>query len=319
MSLKNKLNLWVQNALITPEEKEKILTFEQNRNNGFFSKSLFIVASIFIGLGICLVVASNWEAIGACFKFIIDFAVFGAFLYGVYYGIRKQNNALRDVFLFLSFLMVGATIGLTGQVFHLSGGWMKFALFWAVLSLPYVLLSGSVSLNTVWSILLFSALIDEKLLEFLSLYLNGLEGCIALVLSFSALSYFAEQGYIYLKKRILLPHAMAKLSLMMAYFFTISIALSYGLRFYHKEALAVLFVLGFLGVRLFFAFQRQDICSFKHNIFLLEGYIFCYFFSLFGGLLMTGFGFIFCGLFILLLVYVFKKTSKYFKNGEFFK
>ncbi|HCU59091.1 MAG TPA: hypothetical protein DIC64_03830, partial [Alphaproteobacteria bacterium] len=71
MSLQNKLSIWVQNALITEDQKQKIFAFEKENNNGFAIKTAFIIAGLFIGLGICLIVASNWQFFPSWFKFLL--------------------------------------------------------------------------------------------------------------------------------------------------------------------------------------------------------------------------------------------------------
>ncbi len=322
MSLKNKLNTWVQRSLITKEQQEKILTFERNSNSGFVAKTALIIAGLFIGLGICLIVAANWDDLPTLYKFALDFAGFGAFLYGAYYSFQNKRPHLKDMFLFLSFLMVGATIGLTAQTFNLSGGWSSFAFSWAMLSLPYVLLSRSFSFNFIWSFLLFSAISQDLLEKFFDYIFNHFEGLVWFVLIASALAYAFDMIFDLIKKKILLFKALSKLSVFGAYIALINIALSYGLMhsYNHKFTfLAVLFVALFLVCRMFWAFKEQNISSFKHNAFLAEAYIFIFFASLFDDLLMSGFGFILCGLAILLMFYIFKKTSKRIQKLEIFK
>ena len=138
MSLKNKLNSWVENKLISKEEQDNIMAFEREHNNGFLAKTALVVAGLFIGLGICLIVAANWDVLPSFVKIIADFIVFGGMAGGAYYASRNQKPHLKDMFLFLCFLMTGATIGLVAQIFQMSGSWQSFALCWAGLSLPYV-------------------------------------------------------------------------------------------------------------------------------------------------------------------------------------
>lgn len=322
MSLKNKLNTWAQNELITDEQKEKIFAFEREHNNGFLAKTALIIAGLFIGLGICLIVASNWQFLSTSVKFIGDFALFSAFLYGVYYCIENKKEHFKDLFLFLSFLMVAATIGLTAQTFHLSGGWESFALSWALLSIPYVLLSKSFSFNIIWSLLLFSSISHDFLEQFFDYMFDHFEGVVWLVLISSALSYVFDMFYDLIKKKIMLFKAFSKLALLGAYVALISMVFTYGLSYSYNHKftyLAVLFILAFLALRLFWAFKKQDMLSFKRNTFLLEAYIFFFFASLFNDLLYSGFGFISSGLFILLMFYVFKKTAKHIQKLEIFK
>ena len=322
MSLKNKLNTWVQRSLITKEQQEKILTFERNNNSGFVAKTALVIAGLFIGLGICLIVAANWEDLPTLYKFVLNFATFGSFLYGAYYCTQNKRPHFKDMFLFLSFLMVGATIGLTAQTFHLNGGWSSFALSWTLLSIPYVLLSRSVSFNIIWSFLLFSAVSEDLLEQFFDYIFNHFEGLVWFVLLSSALAWAFDMIFDLIKKRILLPKALSKLSVFSAYVALINIAFSYGLAhsYNHKFTfLAVLFVALFLICRMFWAFKEQNISSFKHNAFLAEAYIFIFFASLFDDLLKSGFGFILCGFAILLMFYLFKKTSKHIQKLEIFK
>lgn len=323
MSLQNKLSIWVQNALITEDQKQKIFAFEKENNNGFAIKTAFIIAGLFIGLGICLIVASNWQFFPSWFKFLLNFAVFGAFVYGVFWSVQNNKPHLKDLFLFLSFLMIAATIGLTAQTFNLNGGWQSFALFWSLLSLPYVLLSSSFSFNLIWMLLLSSAVSHNFLEEFFTYCFENIEGLACLTLLTAALSYAGELVYDTIKKSILLPRAFAKLMLFLSYVCLISFAFHWALPSYYKSTphlfLGILFVAAFLTARLFWAFKKQDMSSFKHNVFLSEAYIFLFFASLFDDLLYSGFGFIISGFSILLLLYIFKKTSKYIKKLEIFK
>ena len=210
MSLKNKLNTWVQRSLITKEQQEKILTFERNNNSGFVAKTALVIAGLFIGLGICLIVAANWDVLPTLYKFTLDFAAFGSFLYGVYYSHQNKREHFKDMFLFLSFLMIGATIGLTAQTFNLSGGWSSFALSWSLLSIPYVLLSRSFSFNFIWSFLLFSSISQDLLDKFFDYIFNHFEGLVWFVLIASALAYAFDMLYDLIKKKILLFCAIKK-------------------------------------------------------------------------------------------------------------
>ena len=218
--------------------------------------------------------------------------------------------------------MIAATIGLTAQTFNLSGGWESFALSWSLLAMPYVLLSQSFSFNVIWSLLLFSSISHDLLEEFFDYVFNHLDGLVWLVLMSSALTYAFEMLYDVVQKKLMLFKALSKLSVLEAYIALISMACSYGTPHSYNTKfsyLAVVFVVAFLAFRLFWAFKKQDMLSFKRNTFLLEGYIFIFFASLFDDLLYSGFGFILSGLFILLMFYVFKKTAKHIQKLEIFK
>ena len=317
MSIQKKLNLWVQKKLITQKQKDKILAFEKNGNNGFVTKTALVISALFIGLGICLIVAANWEKLPTVVKFTADFAIFGAFVYGAWQSIQKNKVHLADVFLFLSFLMTAATIGLIAQTFNLNGSWESFALMWAGLSVPYVLLSKSYSFNIIWAIVLFSGLNHQILEPIFDYIFSHFDGMVWACLMTFALSYGLDMIYDKLKGRILIFKALAKLCLFVAYYVLIVIVFEYGLPYqYNKDfsIFAVLFTVFVLILRGGLAYQTQNISSLKNNTFLAEAYIFAFFASLFDDLLMSGFGFILSGLFILLMIYVFKKTAKYLQE-----
>ena len=322
MLLKNKLNVWVENKLISKEQQDHIFAFEREHNNGFLAKTALVVAGLFIGLGICLIVAANWDLLPAFVKIAADFALFGGMAGGAYYAVQNQKPHLKDMFLFLCFLMTGATIGLTAQIFQMSGSWQSFALTWAFLSLPYVLLSSSFSVGSLWSFVFVSGVISEVFEEVLEYIVEHKEGLMWLVLSCGALSYAFEMMYRETKKTVLLPKVFSKWMLFFAYWALAILAFAYGLPYKYNEQfsyIAVIFVVLFFAVRLGWAFKKQNMLSFKRNTLMFEGYVFCFFASLFDDLLTSGFGFILGGLFILLMFYVFKKTANKLKKWEIFK
>lgn len=322
MSLKNKLNLWVENKLISKEEQDNIMAFEREHNNGFLAKTALVVAGLFIGLGICLIVAANWDLLPAFVKIVGDFAVFGGMAGGAYYAVQKQKPHLKDMFLFLNFLMTGATIGLIAQVFQMSGSWQSFALFWSVLSVPYVLLSGSFSLGSFWVFVFISGLAGDVFEKILEYFLEDAKGLMLFVLICCALSYAFEMIYCEIKKKVLLVKVFEKWMMFFAYFALIALAFDYGFpsKYNHDFSYAaVAFVVLFFAARLGWAFRKQNMLSFKRNTLMFEGYVFLFFASLFDDLLTSGFGFILGGLFILLMFYVFKKTASKLKKWEIFK
>ena len=183
MSLAKKTAVWVQHQIISAEQQKNILDFERARSNKTFWNSAFIVAGSLIGLGLCLLIAANWKVLPSAVKLTGDFALLGGLIYAVWHCKRAGHNGLKELFAVLAFLLVGGTIGLIGQVFQLSGGWSRFALAWALLGLPYVLLSRSGFINTGWLLLLITAVRWESLLKQLEAVWHLLSGMAVLVLS----------------------------------------------------------------------------------------------------------------------------------------
>lgn len=324
MSLATKTQKWLDNGLISAEQRNKILAFERQKSNGTFWHIAFILAGLLIGLGICLVIAANWKVLPGAVKLTGDFILLGALIYGVYWSQERGRTGLKEVFAIVSFLMIGATIGLVGQVFHLSGGWHDFALGWAVLGAVFVLASRAVFFNMGWIVLLLS-LIDGKLWEKLATHLvKYLDGyTFGIIIGLVLIHYGAEKLYHYVSEKFVLPKALAKLAMWAAYISVTFVGVRWGLidwkNSWDKMLLAYLAVFGFLAFRMYQAVRAQNVTSFKRNAILAQIYIFGIFASRFGNLFLSGLGFIAGGLLVLLLIYSLKKTTGYIKQMEVFK
>ena len=322
MSLSAKLQVWVENQLITPTQSKDILDFEMKHDKGIIWKIAFSIAGLFIGLGICLIVAANWDAMPEALKLIADFAIFASFIYGAYLSFEQNNPRLRELFLLLCFLMIGATIGLVGQIFNLDGGWQSFALAWCLLGIPYVFFSRAIWFNVVWLWILCSS-VHFELLDMLMEWINHIFfGVFASALFFNTLAYGAYQLDKYINKHTVIALAAAKLSMFIAYISVISGGFMWGMfnngNPPYITLAANVFVFAYFGCRMLLATKKQNMLSFKRNALLVELYIFILFMSSFGDLFSTGVGFIFGGVLILFMIYVLKKTSAYIKKMEIF-
>ena len=326
MSLANKAAAWVENQIITPEQRDKILSFEKSKGNNVFWKTAFIIAGLLIGLGICLLIAANWDNLSNTVKLIGDFIILGAFSYYTYYFWTNKKRGLTELFAMLSFLMIGGSIGLISQIYQLQGGWERFALAWCLLSLPFIFISRVLFFNIVWGLLLITSVhfdILEKVWRFSLKYFTW-KTPLTLV-GFILLSFLFMKLDTIVNKHTLLAKAAEKISMWIAYYITFHVGIVWGLKwcfFCHpkeSQMLAYLFVFAFLAFRMFWAMKGQNISSFKRNAILAEIYIFFIFISRIKNLWTSGIGFISAGLLVLFLIYVLRKTTKYIKDMEVFK
>jgi len=315
MKLKKKIDKWVKNELITEEQGVNIIDFEKKYNKGLFGKTAATIAGILIGLGICLIVASNWDYTPTSLKILGSFGLLGAFSYNAYKNIVIKNDKLRELFLILSFLMVGATIGLFGQIFNLDGGWESFSTGWALLGTPYFLLSKSVRFNIAWGFLLFRI---WKIYRYINI--DGLFDVIMFTILFIILSIACKILDNKFGKFSKLPIGLSKLWMGMAYFFVLEAGFSWGYSdsYFGKKIIANFLVFGFLGGYMWFAIKQQNIDVLKRNTVLLEIYIFLLFVFHCRNLFMSGIGFILGGLAILGMIKVLKNTSKFIQKMEAF-
>lgn len=324
MSLSSKTEKWVQHHLITAKQRKEILSFEQKNSNRTFWRTAFIIAAMLIGLGICLLVAANWAALSNTAKLIGNFTLLGGFTYAVYFFSVRKQNAWKELFTVLACLMVGATFGLNGQVFQLQGSWHAMALAWALFCIPFVLHSRAAFLNIGWWILLLNALPPRYWENIFSYMWDHLDALVVYTwLGIFVISYAAKRIDQSIKRRVVMPAALATVSLWLVYIGAAFIGIRWGLIEWHNSvgkmwgAWSIVFL--FLAARMAWAVHEKNIGSFKRNAFLVETYIFAIFASRLGNLWTSGLGFIIGGVSILVLIYLLKRTTTYIKKMEVFQ
>ena len=316
MKISNKLQKWVDQGLISEEQAEKIMASEQAKHSNLAWKLMYWIAGLFIGLGFILIVSSNWDDIPIPLKLLGDFAIWAGILYGTYWSVVNKKDKVKELFLTLSFLFVGATIGLIGQIFNLSGGWQSFATTWAVLSFVFVIFSRLIVINMVWLCLFFSVVNFWYLFRWLEYFLRDslIMGLITGTLVLALLTYAGNQLYKAIDKMVVLAKAFAVLTFIAMYFLVLIGGAAIGF----ENVFANVFVFAFLGARLFLATQNKNMKSFIRNTHLVELYILFLFLTRFGNLFISGVGFILGGVLLLGVLYLLRKTSKYIKTMEVF-
>lgn len=323
MSLKQKTKNWVAQNIITPEQAQNILDLEKQHNSHIFAKISLALAASLIGLGISLLVAANWEKLGEIAKLLGNFTLFSAFIASAYYAIVHRKTGLREVMLILCAIMVGVSIGLIAQVFHLQGGWASFALSWALLSLPFVLFSRNLALNSAWWLLFASSWTwNGKLWAYLinnideHWWFNVLLIIVCGILA--TISYLIHQRT---KQHSKLAHGLFLLILCLTYVLVWHLGIVWGDTHHSFSGISWLIVIGshiivalFFAIRLFQAAISQNLASFQRNAMMAELYIIVQFAMRFGDLFLAGWGFIFGGLSILLMLWLMKHLSSWTKQ-----
>ncbi len=97
-----------------------------------------ILGVILIGLGFFVFVASNWQEIPAVLKLIILFGTtFLLYFIGWKIGYdTKRFPIIGQALVFLGSIMVGVTIALTAQIFHIQANFPRFFLIWFIAIAP---------------------------------------------------------------------------------------------------------------------------------------------------------------------------------------
>ncbi|UCD55712.1 MAG: DUF2157 domain-containing protein [Candidatus Omnitrophota bacterium] len=103
-----------------------------------------IFGALLIGLGIILLIGHNWEDLSRQMRTILSILplLAGQLLVGWTIFQGKRSIALREgSATFLTF-MIGASIALVGQTYHIPGNTAGFLLTWMLLTIPLVYLLG---------------------------------------------------------------------------------------------------------------------------------------------------------------------------------
>ena len=166
--LKQELELWKQEGIVSEEQAEKIKEkyhLAQIEEKDAATKLIMVISligALLIGGGVILFIASNWQVIPKSVKLLVIFGIILSVNYFGYY-LRYTKGAYPKVglaLLFLGSLLFGAGIWLVAQTYNITSRYHSGVLFWSVGILPVswllglqsilVLSSGLLSFWTVW-------------------------------------------------------------------------------------------------------------------------------------------------------------------------
>jgi len=318
---KKELEKLNKEGLITSQQVENIISYYQkNTDNNKLWKRLFVIAALLIALGIILVIGANWSVIPNFLKISIDFVLFLVLVYADYYFITNNKKNLSEVFLVISFFMVAGTIGLIAQVYNLDGGWLSFARFWMILTIPFVVLSKTYLINILWLLLLFNSFPHSFYIWLHDIYSYFVSDFLPFpkkynISIFSILVYFLLKFlyslsinlYHKFDRKIIITKAFSIILQITIYYFVLVMALD-------KNFVNIIFVFSLLAYKMYKSFQNRKEKSFRNYAILTEIYILYLFVSAYGNLLFTGIGFIAGGILLLISIYVLRKVLSYIKK-----
>lgn len=353
-SLSRKISDWVGADLITAEQGEKVLSFEQNRKSALSPfLALGLVGAFAVGLGVVAVVAANWQDIPAGLKLAVMFAMLVA---NAFFAARTQGKkpAAFEALLFFQGVLFFAAIGLVGQVFHLQPEQWKILAFWSALSFPLMLLTKKVFFGFLWEIAVagafLSSLFAETVFDFWEKYFDSLLCASAFFMAVWGAALLTERAKVFLTPLRFFSAAFAVLPLLIADYAwqrtipaagiaaTAAWALAaagvlYALKTPYKSLYTVCLVFATVtgGVNdsvvvfaaqlcvlvcLVVAAAQAKAVGLSRMLSLCLGIrLFTAYLELFGSLLTTGFGLIFTGIVILGLACGWRKVDLKLKAG----
>lgn len=160
MNIKQKLELWQQNKLISLEQQQEILAFEEQNTKPFAVFALLTISALCFGIGLIGTIAANWDRLSDTMKLINYFILSCAIGYGIYFCRKKYAAKLTEALILLYAIDILAGIGLIAQIFNLSSGTLGWLLLWSILITPLVFLSKTPILAFFWVCTLPMSLLD---------------------------------------------------------------------------------------------------------------------------------------------------------------
>lgn len=328
MSFKNKLKEhtdgWVQKNIISESQKVAILedVSRETSANSFF-KILSVIAAVFIGAGVILIISSNWAYLPKGIKLLLILLMPIISLGGGYFlsYVKHEYQKIGDAFILLGSLLIGASLALLGQLYNLDGSVAGLLLWWFILSLPLTLLFKFKSLAAISISLVYASLfyfiadsnrwwrIDEQLL----VRTFTLVPIVFIAMSEAIKTYYKDNSY----RSVVMTFEVVSLKILLLTLFIGTIGedefwllgKSGGSELFQN----VLF-LGAVFSVMWYANRRQ-LSVLRHSAFFwLGAYMVVKYFAWFWDYMDTGLFFVIFGIFLLGMVVGYIKFIKYLKQ-----
>ncbi|MFT3901473.1 MAG: DUF2157 domain-containing protein [Gordonia sp. (in: high G+C Gram-positive bacteria)] len=115
------LDRWVAAGLVPAESRGAILATLPARRRVDAVTALIWVAAVLLGLAVIAFIAANWEGIPRLVRFGLLLAGFAAAAAGGAEMVRRRRRLGSDVLLTIASLVFASAVGLTGQIFEITG------------------------------------------------------------------------------------------------------------------------------------------------------------------------------------------------------
>jgi uncharacterized membrane protein len=129
----------------------------QHQWHGLIHRLLLSLGSLAIAFSLVFFVAANWQYLGQFGKFALIQSLI--VLAVIAYWKSPNNSDMQNACLMFATFAVGALMALFGQVYQTGADPWQLFFNWALLTLPWVLISRFTALWMVWIALLYATLI----------------------------------------------------------------------------------------------------------------------------------------------------------------
>jgi uncharacterized membrane protein len=147
MKLERKLAEWREAGLVDAEAVARIEAHERERSSPVVLYAVGGVGAVAIVLGLIAIIASNWAAIPADMKLLVDVLVALGLAVAI---VRASPGWMRETLIIVNYGFVLASMSLIGQIYHLDSGTWRALLAWSLATGPLMLLAEGRFAATVW-------------------------------------------------------------------------------------------------------------------------------------------------------------------------
>ena len=180
---------WVDEKILNNDQREKLLSrygeklshYEKMESTGKINGVISILGAVLLGVGVLLLVAANWQDIPNIMRvLILLIATFSAFWAGARWTHENSEYPKTGFALvLLAHIMMGASIFLIAQIYHINANASSLLLLWFFALLPGLIVyksgfitAGVITLAAFWIPLFLSELPSTDYeVNFIALYL----------------------------------------------------------------------------------------------------------------------------------------------------
>ncbi len=135
---------WTEGGVVTPEQASRMRTditeFSSGKSGDYFITSILIMGAFALSLGALLVIASNWALLGKATKVVMALSMPIIPLAFAYWQCVRKGVAtiFGRAAAFFGVALIGGSLALVGQIYHLEMDLTSFLLQWFALSVPFI-------------------------------------------------------------------------------------------------------------------------------------------------------------------------------------
>ncbi len=155
--LHKQLKSWQDDGIIDGNQALKLQIMYPKPSTSSFDVNfiLYIVASLFIGTGVILLISFNWYSIPKMVKLTVTFLLLAALQLPLIYAYIKGKTKLKEILIVFTNIVFLGNIALVGQIYHLGGTLEDLLFAWLI---PAILLAYALKSHIFYLIASFATL-----------------------------------------------------------------------------------------------------------------------------------------------------------------